>query len=98
MGRSYRSRPAKLSKKLRLIRKRLGLTQRELIETLAIKDEPLYPSSISEYENGKREPPLLVLLAYAKLAGVTMETLADDKMKLTWNRDQPARSASSSVS
>ncbi|HKY27604.1 MAG TPA: helix-turn-helix transcriptional regulator [Pyrinomonadaceae bacterium] len=98
MGRSYRSRPAKLSKKLRLIRKRLGLTQRELIETLAIKDEPLYPSSISEYENGKREPPLLVLLAYAKLAGVTMETLADDKMKLTWNRDQPAKSASSSVS
>ena len=98
MGRSYRSRPAKLSKKLRLIRKRLGLTQRELIETLAIKDEPLYPSSISEYENGKREPPLLVLLAYAKLAGVTMETLADDKMKLTWNREPPAKSASSSVS
>lgn len=91
MGRSYRSRPAKLSKKLRLIRKKLGLTQRELIETLAIQDEPLYPSSISEYENGKREPPLLVLLAYAKLAGVTMETLVDDKIKLTWNKEQPAK-------
>lgn len=91
MGRSYRSRPAKLSKKLRLIRKKLGLTQRELIETLDIKDEPLYPSSISEYENGKREPPLLVLLAYAKLAGVTMETLVDDKIKLTWSREQPVK-------
>ncbi len=82
MGRSYRSRPAKLGKKLRLIRQRLGLTQPELIERLAIKDEPLYPSGISEYENGKREPPLLVLLAYARLAGVSMETLVDDKIGL----------------
>ena len=91
MGRSYRSRPDKMGKKLRRIRKRLGLTQREMIEMLAIKDEPLYPSGISEYEHGKREPPLLVLLAYAKLAGVSMETLVDDKIKLTWNSDYPAK-------
>jgi transcriptional regulator with XRE-family HTH domain len=82
MGRSYRERPKHLGRKLALIRKRLGLTQPELIERLGVKGEPLYPSSISLYEQGKREPPLLVLLRYARLAGVTMEALVDDKLKL----------------
>ena len=82
VGRSYRTRPKKLGGKLKLIRIRLGLTQPEMIEKLAVKDEPLYPSSISEYERGKREPPLLVLLKYARLGGCTMEDLVDDKMKL----------------
>ena len=31
---------------------------------------------------GKREPPLMVLLAYARLADVSMECLVDDKMRL----------------
>lgn len=82
MGRSYRERPRQLGRKLALIRKRLGLTQPELIALLAVKGEPLYPSSITLYEQGKREPPLLVLLRYARLADVTMESLVDDKMKL----------------
>lgn len=82
MGRSYRTRPKKLGGKLKLIRTRLGFTQPEMILKLEVKDEPLYPSSISEYERGKREPPLLVLLKYARLAGVTMDTLVDDKLKL----------------
>ena len=82
MGRSYRERPKQLGRKLALIRTRLGLTQPELIKELGVKGEPLYPSSISLYEQGKREPPLLVLLKYARLADVTMEQLVDDKMKL----------------
>lgn len=82
MGRSYRSRPKKLGAKLRLIRTRLGLTQPEMIEKLSVKDEPLRAASISGYELGQREPPLLVLLKYARLAGVSMETLVDDKLKL----------------
>jgi transcriptional regulator with XRE-family HTH domain len=82
MGRSYRERPKQLGRKLALIRTRLGLTQPQLIKELGVKGEPLYPSSISLYEQGKREPPLLVLLKYARLAKVTMEQLVDDKMKL----------------
>lgn len=82
MGRSYRSRPKKLGAKLKLIRMRLGLTQPEMIEKLAVKDEPLRPSSISGYEHGQREPPLMVLLRYSRVAGVTMEQLVDDKMNL----------------
>ena len=82
MGRSYRSRPKKLGAKLKLIRTRLGLTQPEMIALLNVKDEPLYPSAISEYERGKREPPLLVLLRYARLAGVSTDVLIDDKLSL----------------
>ena len=80
MGRSYRSRPRRLGAKLKAIRTRLGLTQIELIDALAVKDEPLRAASISGYELGQREPPLLVLLRYARLAGCTMEDLVDDKI------------------
>jgi len=37
---------------------------------------------ISSYERGTGEPNLIVLLRYARLARVPMETLVDDKLKL----------------
>lgn len=82
MGRAHRSRPKRLGEKLLLIRTRLGLTQSELIKQLAVK-EALYPSSISLFEKGEREPSLLVLLAYSNLSGWTINDLVDDKIKLS---------------
>lgn len=82
MGRADRSRPKRLGGKLLMIRTNLGLTQPELIVRLAVKNEALYPASISQYETGKREPPLLVLLRYARLAGVSTDVLIDDKLDL----------------
>lgn len=82
MGRSFRTRPKKLGAKLKLIRTRLGLTQPEMIARLNVKGEPLYPAGISEYERGKREPPLIVLLKYARLAGISTDVLIDDKLHL----------------
>ena len=82
MGRSYRARPKKLGPKLRQIRLSLELTQQQMVRLLAVKDEPLYSASISQYETGKREPPLLVLLRYARLYGCAMEELVDDKLRL----------------
>ena len=81
MGRSYRSRPRRLAEKLRAIRVQLGLTQAQMVKALAVKDEPLRPASISGYELGQREPPLRVLLRYARLGRCTMEQLVDDKIK-----------------
>ena len=52
-----------------------------MVKALAVKDEPLRAASISGYELGQREPPLLVLLRYARLGGCTMEQLVDDKIK-----------------
>jgi transcriptional regulator with XRE-family HTH domain len=83
MGRAHRSRPHGLSEKLLMIRIRLGLTQSELIAKLAVKNEVLYPSSISLFERGGREPSLLVLLAYSNLSGWTINELVDDKVDLS---------------
>ncbi len=82
MGRAHRSRPKRLAEKLLAIRTRLDLTQPELIKILRVKGERLHPASISLYEQGKREPPLIVLLRYARLAGVTIDVLVDDKLDL----------------
>lgn len=82
MGRAHRSRPKGLGEKLLLIRTHLGLTQPQLIKLLAVKGERLYPSSVSLFESGQREPSLLVLLRYARLSGVPMESLVDDKIRL----------------
>jgi len=68
--------------KLLAIRNRLDLTQPELIKLLAVKGMRLHPASISQYEKGKREPPLIVLLKYARIARVTIDVLVDDKLNL----------------
>lgn len=82
MGRAHRRKPKRLAAKLYSIRTGLDLTQDQMIERLACPDTPLYPASISQYEQGKREPPLLVLLAYARAAAVPMEMLVDDDLDL----------------
>jgi transcriptional regulator with XRE-family HTH domain len=83
MGRAHRSRPDRLGEKLLLIRSRLGLSQSELIKKLGVKSEALYPSSISLFERGGREPSLRVLLAYSNLSGWTINELVDDKVNLS---------------
>ena len=37
---------------------------------------------ISEYESGRREPSLSMLLAYARIAGVHLEQIVDDNLEL----------------
>lgn len=82
MGRSSRPRLKRLHKKLRQIRIALGLTQQEMLDRLGDTRGPLYRGHIGEYETGKREPPILVLLQYARVAGVPMELLVDDDLDL----------------
>ena len=81
MGTSPRIRPQRLAEKLRYIRVSLNLTQADLMQRLAI-EELTTQSSISEYESGKREPSSLILLQYARLAGVHVEDLIDDEEDL----------------
>jgi transcriptional regulator with XRE-family HTH domain len=45
-------------------------------------EELMAQNTISEYELGKREPPLIVLLKYAEIAGVCLDVLANDKLDL----------------
>lgn len=82
MGRSSRAKPQRLAEKLAFIRKAIGVTHEELIAKLDCPDIPLYRASISQYESGKIEPPLFVLLRYARLANVYVEVLIDDAANL----------------
>ena len=82
MGRAHRQSPKRLASKLLSIRVALDLTQEQMVERLDCPQMPLYPASISQYERGTREPPLLVLLRYARAASVPVETLIDDEVDL----------------
>lgn len=82
MGRARRPKPARLASKLLQIRTQLSLTQEQMLERLNYRKSPLYASQISDFEQGKREPPLLVLLHYSRVAGVPMEVLVDDELNI----------------
>jgi hypothetical protein len=49
---------------------------------VALIDFKVTTARISEYEHGVRRPNLIVLLQYARLAGVPVDTLIDDSIKL----------------
>lgn len=81
MGRATPAKPKRLSEKLLRIRQALGLSQNEMLRVLGSPDR-LLQTSISGYERGTREPSLLVLLEYARAAGICMDVLVDDKLNL----------------
>jgi transcriptional regulator with XRE-family HTH domain len=76
-----RWRPERLAEKLRKIRLSLSLSLSEMLKRLEMEDR-IASSQISEYETGRREPPLLILLRYARTAGVHVEDLIDDELDL----------------
>jgi transcriptional regulator with XRE-family HTH domain len=80
MGRTFRRKPARLGEKLLHVRQSLGLSQNQLIRLLGF--EELVQGTISAFESGGREPSLLVLLGYARMASVSVETLIDDDLDL----------------
>lgn len=81
MGRAARLRPERMAEKLLQVRLALGLSQNELIKHLGL-EEVLYQSNLSGYETGEREPPLPILLRYARAANVWTDVLIDDELDL----------------
>src|ERR1700750_71715 len=81
MGRAARYLPMRLGEKLRHIRDCLELTQEQMLKRLALPNEILQ-TSISQYERGKIEPPIFVLLKYADIANVWLEVLLRDELDL----------------
>jgi transcriptional regulator with XRE-family HTH domain len=84
MGRAARRKrhyPKRLGEKLLHIRMTLGLSQNGMLKHLGLP-EGLLGTSISGYERGVREPPLLILLEYAHIAGVCVDVLIDDGAEL----------------
>jgi len=81
MAKVPRPRPLRLAEKLRAIRTRLDLSQNEILGRLGMSGS-YNRSVISGYELGTKEPPLPVLLKYARLAGISTDVLIDDKLDL----------------
>ena len=81
MGTKPRYRPKSLGRKLFQIRDTLGLSQSEMLRRLGA-EELFSTARISEYESGIREPSLWVLLAYARVARIHLETIIDDEAAL----------------
>ena len=81
MGHS-RPRPKHLAKKLLQIRLSLGMSQGEIVKRLGVQDLIHHYTTISKYELDKNEPPLAILLAYARLAGIPVEQIIDDELEL----------------
>jgi transcriptional regulator with XRE-family HTH domain len=81
MGVRPRQRPKRLAAKLRAIRDALGLSQTQMLKRLEAEGM-IVPGQISEFESGKREPSLIVLLRYARLAVLCVDVLIDDELDL----------------
>lgn len=83
---SSRPHTARLAEKLYNIRAHLSLSQSQMVDRLKGQKLPsplkVYAGNISRFEKGLREPPPLILLAYARTAGVTVEILIDATLDL----------------
>lgn len=67
-----------LPSKLLAIREAYGASQSQLGRAIGVTNM----GRMSEYEHGMREPNLITLLAYARVAHVTVEQLIDDQVNL----------------
>jgi transcriptional regulator with XRE-family HTH domain len=57
------------------------MSQGELVRQLGVQ-ALIEHTPISKYELNKNEPPLAILLAYARLAGIPVEQIIDDEFEL----------------
>ena len=85
MGRAARNKPARLGEKLLAIRKYLDMSQTQMAHALELT---VHYSAVSNFELGTREPDLIVVLRYARLGGVSVETIIDDKLNLPESHHQ----------
>jgi transcriptional regulator with XRE-family HTH domain len=84
MPKGPRRRPARLAEKLCHIRHRLELTQegmKERLEQLGFVRD-LDRADVSDFERGRRDPDLLTLLSYSRVANVYLDVLIDDELDL----------------
>src|SRR5262249_22639637 len=79
-----RKKTSHLAGNLLRIRTALGLSQTELLNLLELTSY-YHHTRISLWERGYREPPIKVLLRYARVAGISTDVLIDDDLELPKN-------------
>ncbi len=75
--------PTRLAVKLASVRAKLRFTQDGMAEAFQARMWLSTSEDVSKSEKGEREPSLIVLLRYSRLAKVQMKVFADDKLDLT---------------
>ena len=82
MGGASRMKPQRLGEKLLAVRRKFDYSLSQMANALSSDQVKIPRTDVSRFEKNQREPSLIVLLRYARLAGVTMETLVDDDLEL----------------
>jgi transcriptional regulator with XRE-family HTH domain len=95
MGRRERKKPKRLAEKLKQVREGLALSQTAMVRRLGFEGD-ITKSEISDFEHGRYEPNLLVLLAYSEAANVSLEILVRDSLDLPKELPVPKKSKGSS--
>lgn len=92
MGKARRVVPERLPEKLKRIRLGLDLSLEMMVRVLesqlinlGYSDINLYSGYITEFEQGKREPILPVLLAYARVSKINVEILIDNDLEMPYS-------------
>jgi len=80
MGRKPRKRPQHLGRKLCEIRDSFGISQGRMLVKLGFPAKGR--NNLSNYETDKREAPSELVLAFAKVVGVNVDVLFDDRREL----------------
>lgn len=81
MGSARRKKPKNLGQKLKAVRNRLGHNFSEMAEELSDSEIIILRTDVSRFEKGLREPSIIILLRYARLAGISTDILIDDKIE-----------------
>lgn len=68
----------RFGEKLRTLRKRRGLTMRELADALDFRSHGF----IADMESGRRQPPVDLIVKIADFFGVSLDQLARDEVEL----------------
>jgi len=84
MGQGSRRRPQPklLAKKLKALREAYGWTQQQMAAQLGKVPSAPDGAMISRYERGEREPTLLVLFAYSRVVGLSVDVFIDDQISV----------------
>ena len=77
-----RVKPSRLGEKFLGIRRRSDNSLSQMAALLSDDSVKIRRQDISRFEKGEREPNLIVLLHYARLARVPIEVLIDDNLNL----------------
>ena len=73
-----------MPEKLLVIRQYLNVSQRVMAQLLELPKA----GRVSRYENGVREPSLMITLAYSRLGKISMASVVDDDVSINEFREE----------